>query len=109
MDLREWWPRVDLQGWLAIDPKCIVGDRAFDFANILCNPSAGTALRPGRLACQVEVMPSATGIPADRLLRWTMAGRGLSATWLELGDQPPGHVLEVGAAAGNLLAMTKEA
>ena len=37
-------------GWLAIDPKHIIGDRAFDFANILCNP-VRTAGQAGRRHC----------------------------------------------------------
>src|SRR5262249_7632148 len=29
------------KGWLAIDPKRVIGDRGFDYANIFCNPDAG--------------------------------------------------------------------
>ena len=28
------------RGWLAIDPKGLIGDRGFDFADILCNPDS---------------------------------------------------------------------
>jgi streptomycin 6-kinase len=91
-------------GWRAIDPKGIVGDRAFDFANILCNPDAEVALRPGRLERQVGVIADAAGLAPDRILRWTVAWCGLSATWMELDNQPPGHTLEIGLAAERLLA-----
>lgn len=91
-------------GWRAIDPKGIVGDRAFDFANILCNPDAEVALRSGRLARQVDVIADAAGLDPERILRWTVAWCGLSATWLEQDSQQPGHTLAVGLAAEHLLA-----
>jgi streptomycin 6-kinase len=43
----------DAHGWLAIDPKGLLGDRYFDYANLFCNPDAATATAPGRLLRQV--------------------------------------------------------
>ncbi len=40
------------RGWLAIDPKGLIGERGFDYANIFCNPDASTAVQPGRLTKQ---------------------------------------------------------
>ncbi len=37
------------RGWVAIDPKGLLGERGFDFANIFCNPDVKTATSPGRL------------------------------------------------------------
>jgi streptomycin 6-kinase len=37
------------RGWLAIDPKGLLGERGFDFANIFCNPDEAIATAPGRL------------------------------------------------------------
>jgi streptomycin 6-kinase len=93
-------------GWRAIDPKGIVGDRGFDFANILCNPDGAVALRQGRLGRQVDVVADAAGLDRRRLLRWVVAWCGLSATWLELDDVSPGNTLEVGLAAERLLVAT---
>jgi streptomycin 6-kinase len=70
-------------GWLAIDPKHLHGDPAFDFANILCNPSAQVALAPGRFERTVAVIAAETGIPRRRMLRWALAWAGLSAAWSE--------------------------
>ncbi|WP_434316592.1 aminoglycoside phosphotransferase family protein [Leifsonia sp. P73] len=70
-------------GWLAIDPKHIHGDPGFDFANILCNPSAEVALAPGRLERTVAVIAAETGITRRRMLRWALAWAGLSAAWSE--------------------------
>jgi streptomycin 6-kinase len=77
------------RGWLAIDPKGLVGERGFDFANLFCNPDPVTATAPGRLARQVEVVAAAAGLERGRLLRWILAFAGLSAAWsLEDGDDP---------------------
>lgn len=73
------------RGWLAIDPKRLVGERGFDFANIFCNPDRETATAPGRLARQATVVAEAAGLDRGRLLKWILAYAGLSAAWI-LGD-----------------------
>jgi streptomycin 6-kinase len=75
------------RGWLAIDPKRVIGERGFDYANLFCNPEPAIALAPGRLARQVAVVADAAGIEWKRLLQWIMAYAGLSAAWfLEDGE-----------------------
>jgi streptomycin 6-kinase len=69
------------RGWLAIDPKGLLGERAFDFVNILRNPDAAAALAPGRFDHQVKVLAAAASIERRRLLDWTLAFAGLSASW----------------------------
>ncbi len=96
-------PDVAPDDWLAIDPKHIRGDRAFDFTNILCNPNGEVATRPGRLSRQVDVIADAAGLDRQRLLRWTVAWCGLSAAWSERDGQQPGHARDVGEAAARLL------
>jgi streptomycin 6-kinase len=77
------------RGWLAIDPKGLIGERTFDFVNLLRNPDDETALAPGRFARQVEVICEAVGLERGRLLEWTLAFCGLSAAWiLGDGDEP---------------------
>jgi streptomycin 6-kinase len=77
------------RGWLAIDPKGLVGERGFDFANVFCNPDLETAVAPGRLARQASVVADAAGLDRTRLLSWILAYAGLSAAWtLEEGDRP---------------------
>lgn len=73
------------RGWLAIDPKPLIGDRGFDYANLFCNPEAAIAIAPGRLARQVGAVVEAAGLERLRLLKWIMAYAGLSAAWF-LGD-----------------------
>jgi streptomycin 6-kinase len=75
------------RGWLAIDPKYIVGERGYDYANLLCNPELRTVTEPSRFSRQASVIATASGLAPDRLLRWTLAYAGLSAAWfLEDGD-----------------------
>jgi streptomycin 6-kinase len=73
------------RGWLAIDPKGLVGERGFDFANTFTNPDSLIATQPGRLARQATIIAGAAGLDRTRLLRWVLAYCGLSAAWF-LGD-----------------------
>ncbi len=57
------------RGWLAIDPKGLLGEAAFDYCNLLCNPSHEHALEPGRLERQFGVVVAATGLEPARLAR----------------------------------------
>lgn len=110
----------ECDGWLVIDPKHLIGDRAFEFTNILCNPTGALAVAPGRLARQVDVICSTTGIQRRRLLRWTVAWCGLSSAWIQrdaanleraasatgtrTGTAAGWSALEVGKQAERLLA-----
>jgi streptomycin 6-kinase len=86
--------------WLAIDPKRLVGERGFEFANIFRNPDRATATAPGRLARQATVVAEAAGLERARLLKWVRADAGLSAAWL-LGD---GEAPELDLAAAEIAA-----
>ncbi|CAI1501156.1 Aminoglycoside/hydroxyurea antibiotic resistance kinase [Serratia quinivorans] len=69
------------RGWLAIDPKRLYGERAFDYANIFCNPNYGIATDPDIFLCRVEQVCRLAGLDRQRLLRWILAWAGLSAAW----------------------------
>ena len=78
------------RGWLAIDPKRLLGERSFDFANIFTNPDLAdptrpVAIAPGRFAQRVAVVAEAARLERERLLQWVLAWTGLSAAWF-LGD-----------------------
>ena len=75
------------RGWLAIDPKGLIGDRGYDHANMLCNPDVETALAAGVLDRRIQVVSSAADISPTRLLSWLLAYCGLSAAW-SLADGP---------------------
>lgn len=75
------------RGWLAIDPKPLIGERGFDFGNILCNPDVALGPDPaGRLRRQFDVVAAQTSIFRERLRLWVLAYAGLSAAWSTAED-----------------------
>jgi streptomycin 6-kinase len=76
------------RGWLAIDPKGLVGEASFDYCNVLCNPSHELALAPGRLERQLGVVIERTGLEPRRMTEWLVAWCALSSTWFEIDDDP---------------------
>ncbi|HEY1928103.1 MAG TPA: aminoglycoside phosphotransferase family protein [Caulobacteraceae bacterium] len=91
------------RGWLAIDPKGLVGERAFEFANLFRNPDAGLALAPGRMGRQAGIVAETACLERSRLLRWVLAYAGLGAAW----SLQSGH--EADASAGLDIARAAEA
>lgn len=89
------------RGWLAIDPKGLIGERGFDYANLFRCPTAEIALAPGRMRRQVGVVAAAAGLEPRRLLTWIHAYAGLGAAWsLQSGHDPaPGLAIADLAAA----------
>ncbi len=75
------------RGWLAIDPKHLIGERGFDYANIMRNPikNEKLATSPKRFKKQVDIISKSANLDPVRLLKWTLAFSGLSAAWI-LGD-----------------------
>jgi streptomycin 6-kinase len=79
--------RQSPRGWLAFDPKGLVGERTYDCANTLCNPFRG---RPRydelvhdetRLLTNAGILSEALDIELGRVLQFTFAYACLSATW----------------------------
>lgn len=70
-----------IRGWLAIDPKGLLGDPYYDYANIFCNPDEATATNPGRLERQAHAISERASLDYHRLLQWIFAYAGLSAAW----------------------------
>lgn len=75
------------RGWIAIDPKGLIGERGFDFANIFHNPTKEIALTPGRLPRLIGIVAQLAGLEPVRLIKWILAYSGLSAAWsLDSGE-----------------------
>lgn len=94
------------RGWLAIDPKHLVGERGFDYANIFTNPDLAdparpVATEPGRFARRLDIVVEAAKLDRRRLLSWIVAWTGLSAAWF-LGDDDP--LAEIDLQIANLAA-----
>lgn len=92
------------RGWLAIDPKGLLGERGYDFANLFCNPDAATAGASGRLARQLGVVADAARLDPARLLRWVLAYSGLSAAWTLEDGGDAGAALTVAGIAQALMS-----
>ena len=91
-------------GWLAIDPKGLIGERGFDYANLFCNPETDIAITaPDRFRRRLALVTEASGITRERLLQWILAWAGLSAAWwLSDGVQPEIDFRIAELAAGEL-------
>ncbi|HEX4183036.1 MAG TPA: aminoglycoside phosphotransferase family protein [Caulobacteraceae bacterium] len=89
------------RGWVAIDPKGLIGERAFDYANTLENPihCPEVVLSPGRLRRQAEVIAEGSGIELRRLLEFTFAFAALSECWGVEDGNATGHALAVSKIA----------
>jgi streptomycin 6-kinase len=78
------------RGWLAIDPKGLYGERAFDYAILFCDPdladpSPPVAIRPEIFAARLAIVAEHASLERSRLLDWIIAWTGLSAAWF-IGD-----------------------
>ncbi len=83
----------EARGWLAIDPKSVVGDRAFEYTILFCDPDLAdpeppVAVAPGAFERRLEIVLAKSGLERERLLRWIIAWCGLSAAWF-LDDEDP--------------------
>jgi streptomycin 6-kinase len=94
------------RGWLAIDPKGLLGERAFDYCNLLCNPSPVFALEPGRLETRFGAVTDAAALPPERFARWLVAWCALSSTWHARSgdDAAAASVARIGELALTLIA-----
>jgi streptomycin 6-kinase len=69
------------RGWLAIDPKGVLGERAFDYANLFCHPEAKVATEAGRLEERVDIVAREANLDSQRMLKWILAYAGLKSVW----------------------------
>jgi streptomycin 6-kinase len=78
-----------LRGWLAYDPKGLVGERTYDAANTLCNPATARerVLSEARLLEVSQVLADTMGVQVGRLRAFVFAYACLSASW---PDKPEG-------------------
>lgn len=89
------------RGWLAIDPKGLIGDPAFDAANLFYNPvESDLRYSPARVARMSGILATRLHIERAHLLDWAFAFTALSASWhVEDGnDEEAERSLRVGRA-----------
>ena len=83
------------RGWLAIDPKGLIGDPAYDVANVFINPkgAAHLATDPRRIAARADILSERLNYPRKRILGWAAAHAALSACWELVEERPITHQL----------------
>ena len=76
--------RSDLRGWVAIDPKGLVGDAAFDVAAFLRNPHP---VPQSMLRRRLDILAVELTLDRQRIVDWCFVEAALNACWsLEDGD-----------------------
>jgi streptomycin 6-kinase len=72
------------RGWLAIDPKGVVGEAEYEIGAALRNPieKAESFLQLETIRARVECFADRLHLDADRILAWAFAQAVLSAVWL---------------------------
>jgi streptomycin 6-kinase len=96
------------QGWLAIDPKGLVGESSFDYTPLFWNPDLADsqcriAVRQDTFDRRIEIVARASKIDTRRLLSWVLAASGLSAAWLVADEVSPDTTLTIAAMAAAAL------
>ena len=77
------------RGWLAIDPKGLIGDPAYEVANVFRNPHGAPHIfaDPGAVARRADVLSSRLGFQRKRMLAFAATHAALSICWsLESDD-----------------------
>jgi streptomycin 6-kinase len=67
--------------WLAIDPKGVSGEPAFEVGALLRNPEPRLYTDAAVQSRRVDVLHEELGIEKDRILGWGMAQAVLAAWW----------------------------
>jgi streptomycin 6-kinase len=90
--------------WAAIDPKGLIGHRAFDFVNICCNPDEASAVV--NLETRLAAIGRLAGLAPDVLIDWTIAWCGLSLVWESDRNSPSWHARTARAVMERLMGGT---
>ena len=95
---------AERQPWLALDPKGVVGEPAYEVGALLRNPIPGLLAQPHperTLARRVDQLAEELGLERARLVGWGLAQAVLSAWW---NVEDHGHGWEWGIACAEVLA-----
>lgn len=70
-------------GWLAIDPKGVLGERAYEIGSLLRNPKqlATNSDLPKILGSRIAILSEELKISKERIIGWGMSQAVLSAVW----------------------------
>ena len=87
----------DGRGWLAIDPKGLLGEPAYDLANVFLNPVGMMEViqDPSRIDRLADRFARNLGYERRRLLRFAYVHAALSACWTLAEGGDPAEQLRV--------------
>lgn len=90
----------DGRGWLMFDPKGLIGERAYDAANMLCNPvdMPEVFLNEERIFTHAEIFAKGMGVDVNRVLSWTYLYACLSAAWWAGDENHPHEIQDLAVA-----------
>ncbi len=93
------------RGWLAIDPKGVVGEAAFETGAMLRNPGPDPALWAdrARIARRTAILCERLDLDLVRVVGWCFARAVLSALWHVEDRQDPGPAWSMARATLSLL------
>lgn len=81
-DLQHYNIRNTPRGWLAFDPKGVVGERTYDCANTLCNPVMPELVHnETRLLNNAAILADTLALELGRVLAFTYIYACLNASW----------------------------
>jgi streptomycin 6-kinase len=88
-DIHHYNIKQSPRGWLAFDPKGVVGERTYDCANALCNPVMPELVHnETRLLNNAAILAEALELELGRVLAFTYVYACLNASWwIQLGDR----------------------
>jgi streptomycin 6-kinase len=86
--------RSDAHGWVAIDPKGVVGEREYETGALIRNPIP--VLHETRtLERRADQLAEALGLDGARIRAWSWAQAHLAAVWAAEDGEDPGYWLAV--------------
>jgi streptomycin 6-kinase len=93
------------RGWLAIDPKGLLGERTYEVANLLGNPwpHGDIVHDSGRMRRIARLYADQLGLDVDRTLSFALAHAGLAASWYLDDDRNPAYRLKCVAVPAPLV------
>ncbi len=92
-------------GWLAIDPKGVLGETAYETGALLRNPGGDPALyaEPGIISRRAAILGEQLGLPRERIFGWCFAQAVLSALWFVEDGWDPTRAWRMAEASATLV------
>ena len=96
-----------IRGWLAVDPKGLVGERTYDVANLLGNPWPHGEIvhSTERMQRMAELYANRLGMDGRRVLAFALAHAGLAASWHLDEGSDPGYRLKCAEVLARLVTV----